>query len=112
MGIDQPAKALIGKCVKIKVTSTHKWHISGHIIDANPKPVEVGADYFEKLDFQRKEKLRKQLQDDLALQKQRELVLNKPKIEVDSGKNNELYMHLAGMSFIALGVFSLLRQLF
>jgi hypothetical protein len=41
------------------VTATHKWHITGHVIDANPKPVEVAEDYFEKLDFQRKEKLRK-----------------------------------------------------
>ena len=41
LGIDQPAQALIGKCVKIKVMETHKWHVTGHIIDANPKPVEV-----------------------------------------------------------------------
>lgn len=27
LGTDQPAKALIGKCIKIKVTQTHKWHV-------------------------------------------------------------------------------------
>ena len=37
----QQVKALFGKCVKIKVTETHKWHISGHIIDVNPKPETV-----------------------------------------------------------------------
>jgi len=36
LGTNQPATALIGKCVKIKVTETHKWHISGHIIDLAP----------------------------------------------------------------------------
>lgn len=50
LGTDQPAKALVGKCVKIKVTGTHKWHITGYIIDANPKPIEVSEDYFEVLD--------------------------------------------------------------
>ena len=69
LGTDQPASALIGKCVKIQVTETHKWHISGKIIDASPKPVEVASDYFEKLDKDRKEMLRIQLQEDLAIQK-------------------------------------------
>ena len=54
LGTDQPAKALVGKCVKILVTETHKWHISGKIIDANPKPIEVEDDYFEKLEMERK----------------------------------------------------------
>ena len=66
LGTEQPAQALIGKCVKIKVTETHKWHISGHVIDASPAPVTVATDYFEKLDRERKERLRKQLQEDLA----------------------------------------------
>lgn len=77
LGTDQPAAALIGKCVKVKITGTHKWHISGHIIDASPKPVEVGEDYFEKLDKARKEKLRIELQEDLAIQKQKELQAKK-----------------------------------
>lgn len=34
LGVDQPARALVGKCVKIKVLETHKWHIAGKIIDA------------------------------------------------------------------------------
>lgn len=67
LGTDQPARALIGKCVKVKVTETHKWHVSGIVIDANPPPVKVSEDYFEKLDRVRNEKLRKQLQEDLAL---------------------------------------------
>jgi len=61
----------------VKITGTHKWHISGHIIDASPNPVEVGEDYFEKLDKARKEKLRIELQEDLAIQKQKELQAKK-----------------------------------
>lgn len=56
LGTDQPAQALIGKCVKIKVTSTHKWHISGKIVDASPKPIEAEPDHFEKLALERKRK--------------------------------------------------------
>ena len=67
LGTDQPAAALIGKCVKVKITETYKWHIAGNIIDASPKPIEVGEDYFEKLDKARKEKLRIELQEDLAI---------------------------------------------
>ena len=73
LGTDQPAEALIGKCVRVKILSSHKWHLSGKIIDAAPKPEKVPADYFESLDRARKEKLRVQLQEDLAAQKQREL---------------------------------------
>ena len=41
-------------------------------MDASPKPVAVSEDYFEKLDKDRKEKLRVELQEDLAKQKLRE----------------------------------------
>ena len=55
LGTDQPAKAFVGKCVKVQVTSTHKWHIAGKIIDASPSPIEVGEDFFEKLALERKQ---------------------------------------------------------
>ena len=57
------------------MTETHKWHVSGHVIDASPAPVTVPEDYFEKLDKERKERLRKELQQDLAEQKKKELLL-------------------------------------
>lgn len=109
LGTDQPASALIGKCVKIQVTETHKWHISGKIIDASPKPIEVPVDYFEKLDKERKEQLRIQLQEDLAIQKQREIENKKtePVKAKEMGPNP--IMHILGMAFISLGVFSFLR---
>jgi len=36
------------------VTATHKWHISGNIIDASPKPIEAAPDHFEKIEAERK----------------------------------------------------------
>jgi tRNA A37 methylthiotransferase MiaB len=57
IGEDQPAEALIGKCVKVKVTEAGKWHISGYIIDWAPKPEKVPADYFENLEQKRKNAL-------------------------------------------------------
>lgn len=121
LGADQPAKALIGKCVKIMITETHKWHIAGVIIDASPKPVEAPEDYFEKLDLDRKEKLRKELQDDLAVQKQRELDRkallsvsstnddNKEEIEL---KREAVRDQLIGMMLVTFGVFWILKYLF
>ena len=50
---EQPAEALLGKCVKIMVTEAQKWHISGYIIDANPEIPEAPANYFEKLEKER-----------------------------------------------------------
>jgi hypothetical protein len=49
----QPVESLIGKCVKIKVKETHKWHISGYIIDAVPKLEDFPLDYFKRLDKDR-----------------------------------------------------------
>ena len=52
---EQPAEALLGKCVKIMVTEAQKWHITGYIIDANPVLPEAPVDYFEKLEKKRLE---------------------------------------------------------
>lgn len=54
LGSNQPAEALIGKCIKIKVTEAQKWHISGYVIDLNPAPEKVSANYFEELKEKRK----------------------------------------------------------
>jgi len=131
LGTDQPAGALVGKCVRIKVTETHKWHISGHVIDASPAPVTVSEDYFEKLDAERKERLRKELQQDLAEQKKKELLVLQQKVgggdddkEIEAEPSHcecELaqsrpealyYIHLLGMLMVTIGVFSLLNSLF
>ena len=56
---DQPAEALIGRCVKVFITEAQKWHISGKIIDASPEPERAPIDYFERLEEQRKTELLK-----------------------------------------------------
>ena len=127
LGVDQPASALIGKCVKIKVTATHKWHISGYIVDAAPKPIEVSPDYFEVLDRQRKEKLRLELQNDLAIQKKKEVekrqqlaslqaagnkMKNEHKANLLLQQNKALVLHFMGVVSIGVGVYMLLRNMF
>ena len=93
LGTDQPPQALIGKCVKIKVTDTHKWHISGHVIDLAPEPVKVDTDYFTKLDEARKEALLKELA---------------PPVKV----TKDHMTHLTGMALVSLATYLLLEVLF
>ena len=93
LGTDQPPEALIGKCVKIKVTDTHKWHVAGHVIDLAPEPIKVSADYFVKLDEARKEALLKEMQ---------------PPVKV----SKDHMTHLVGMAFVSVATFLLLESLF
>ncbi len=38
---------LMGKCIKIKITKSFRWHMEGEIIDRNPPLVQVPPDYFK-----------------------------------------------------------------
>ena len=51
----QPAEALLGRVIEVKVTETHKWHISGHITNANPKVPQPASNaaYFAEREGQR-----------------------------------------------------------
>lgn len=98
----QPAEALIGKCVKVKITVAHKWHISGYIVDASPAPERAPVDYFERQEALRKQALIRSLEDSAAPQAPKFIDLADFKTRV----------HLAGMLLQAFGVYYLLRQLF
>lgn len=50
---ERNAKDLIGKVVKVMVTSAIKWHVVGEVIDYAPKMPEVDPLYFEKLEKRR-----------------------------------------------------------
>lgn len=53
----QPAAALIGQVVEVKVTETHKWHVTGHIVNASPKIPHVdSATYFAEKQKEREKK--------------------------------------------------------
>lgn len=45
-------EGLIGKQVIVHVESTHKWHITGKIVEYSPMEIEVGEDYWT-FDFQK-----------------------------------------------------------
>ena len=43
----EPERDLLGEQVIVKITSTHKWHIVGEIIDHSPGPLQIEENYFE-----------------------------------------------------------------
>jgi hypothetical protein len=58
----------LGKVVKVKVTETHKWHISGHITDASPSIPHPVSDeqYFREREEKRKAEQAKLGKDDIS----------------------------------------------
>jgi len=89
----QPAQALIGKCVKVKVVETTKWHIAGYVIDANPRIPEAPADYFERLQREEEEA-------DVVMEK-----------IVVKHSTQQVGLHLLGMVLMTIGLFVLFRSL-
>jgi threonylcarbamoyladenosine tRNA methylthiotransferase CDKAL1 len=107
----QPAAALIGRVVKVKVTETQKWHITGHIIDANPEVPHVKAEeYFAQCEAQRREKEVKEggLEKNEA-KIERVIVEEKIKVKVTT---QQALLHLAGMAALTVGVFATLKGIF
>eukprot|EP00347_Sterkiella_histriomuscorum_P012403 403368709 len=128
---NQPAASLIGKCVKIHVTETHKWHISGYILDASPELPEVPVDYFERLEKQKieQEKTKQSNSGEGKSLVGQTIVASDGKsvrIEIDA-KGNEIEVeevietivvkhkkddvnkHMLGMAVMTLGLFIMLR---
>lgn len=105
---DQPAETLIGKCVKIKVTETHKWHISGYIIDAFPKLPEVPADYFERLE---KERAEKEKQEDNSHLLNAKVVIEEVIEERIMVKNSQsqVMLHFVGMVVLMIGFYGVIK---
>jgi len=93
--------------VLVKVTETHKWHVSGYVIDVSPKVPHVDAAVY----FAEREKRRK----DEALLEAPEATGPKTEIRVIEEKvlmkvaPEHFTLHLLGMLLLALGVYSLLR---
>ena len=85
--------------MKIKVTETTKWHISGYIIDANPELPEAPGDYFEKV--QKEEKA-----EDKVIVNEVEEVVEKIIIKHD---NKQVAVHILGMVLMTLGLFLFLK---
>lgn len=56
----QPAGALVGRVVEVRVTETHKWHVSGEITNAMPKVPHVEASVY----FEEKAKARKEVKEE------------------------------------------------
>jgi len=103
----QPAAALIGRVVEIKVTETHKWHISGYITNATPKvphPASNAA-YFAEREAQR-----------LKVRGENEVSKTQVNVKEERVKvpitNTQVFTHLLGMAALTAGVFLTLRGVF
>ena len=107
----QPAGALIGRVVKVKVTETQKWHITGHITDASPDVPHVKADeYFAQCEAQRRDKEAKEAREERKDAKiERVIVEEKIKVKVTT---QQALLHLAGMAALTVGVFATLKGIF
>jgi hypothetical protein len=105
----QPAAALIGRVVLIKVTETHKWHISGHIIDANPAVPHVDAStYFAECERIRRENAAEAAPED-SQPEVKVIIEERVKVKVPT---SQLLMHLAGMAALTAGVYVTLKGIF
>ncbi len=109
----QPASALIGKCVKIKVTETHKWHIAGYVLETQPEIPKAPKDYFERLEKQREkeaeeEKIKLAGAGKEAAGEVEEVV----ETIIVKTKPNEVMMHFMGIALLTIGLYILMRSTF
>lgn len=105
----QPAAALLGKVVEVKITETHKWHISGYITNATPHiphPVSNAVYFAEKEAKRAKERAEADKASQQTVVKVKE---ERVKVPVT---NSQLFTHLAGMAALTVGVFLTLRGVF
>ena len=100
---------MLGRVIEVKVTETHKWHISGHITNANPKvphPASNAAYFAERENQRVKERAEASKGTQQPAVKVRE---EKVKVPIT---NSYLFTHLAGMAALSVGVFLTLRGVF
>jgi hypothetical protein len=95
--------------VQIKVTETHKWHISGEITDANPKVPHVDSQrYFE--ECAKKRKQQREQADEGQIEKKVEYKIIEEKVLMKV-RPDQFIIHLLGMLLLALGTYATLKAL-
>jgi hypothetical protein len=104
----QPAAALLGKVIEVKITETHKWHISGFITNVAPKVPHPASNvaYFAERESQR---LRERAESAKATSAVLKVKEERVKVPVT---NTQLVTHLLGMAALSAGVFLTLRGIF
>jgi hypothetical protein len=107
----QPPQALVGKVVRIRVTETHKWHVTGNLIDVSPKiPHEDVGVYFPR---KAKEWAAKNAASGLEepAKPQAEVRIVEERIRVKAPGKDQFILHLLGMLLLSIGVYALLKGL-
>lgn len=72
----KPGMDLLGEQVIVKVSSTHKWHVVGDVLDYSPEPLPIEENYFENCLKRREEQKNK-------------LKLEYEKAQVNAAENSE-----------------------
>jgi hypothetical protein len=100
---------LIGKVVLLKVTETHKWHISGHILNANPKIPHVDSEkYFADCAAKRAQAAQASQDPSSTGGPSVEYKLIEDKVLLKA-TTEQFALHLIGMLLLALGVYAALK---
>jgi hypothetical protein len=91
--------------VLVRVTETHKWHISGRVINASPQVPHVdSAAYFKERERKRKEE-QQETRDPVP---EVEYKIIEEKVLMKASPVH-FALHLFGMVLLALGVYGILK---
>jgi len=107
---DQPAAALLGKVIEIRVTETHKWHITGTVTNLNPviPHIKDNLRYFEECEEERRRRKKREEEGEERGERgevREEIV----KVPITMG---QVVKQIAGMAALSVGVFLTLRGIF
>jgi hypothetical protein len=99
----------LGKVIEVKITETHKWHISGFITNAAPQIPHPASNavYFAEREAKRANERAEA--DKASKQAAVKVIEERVKVPVT---NTQLFTHLAGMAALTVGVFLTLRGVF
>lgn len=100
---------LLGKCVIVKVTGIHKWHVYGEVIDRNPVPIKV--DYYSHFKgmFEEENKEENETKEKIDVHATFETFKVVPKPSQSSSLSNIIVfiLYLLGIFFMSLGTYKI-----
>ena len=100
---------LLGKCVLVKVTGIHKWHVYGEVIDRNPVPIKVDYySHFKGMIEEEKEE-HSEIKEKIDVHATFENFKVVPKQSQSSSLSNiiVIILYLLGVVFMSLGAYKL-----
>jgi hypothetical protein len=94
--------------VLIKVTETHKWHISGSIVDAHPSIPHVDSEKYFRERAEARAKATSKSEEELQSKTEVRIIEEKVLLKV---RPEQFVLHLLGMLLVMLGTYATLKAL-